>query len=186
MGIATGDSCIACLRVIESYSTETSRPTIHRETPILIGLSKLQHLTLINNKLHLPFLGPLPQLIKTLLQFLITFLTVHDNAYFSIIRKFNNHALYILIQIIDVDNKQQQAQHQPLRHTTSHGPPVQQASFHSSSLLPTIKPIVYPICQLSLASMRSNLPEQPITRNLIKGLTEIHTDYIYRPALINL
>eukprot|EP00061_Rhincodon_typus_P013828 g40444.t1 len=120
----------------------------------------MQHLTLIYIKLHLPFLSPFPQLIKILLQFLITFLTVHDTAYFSVIHKLTNHAFYIIIQIIDIDNKQQWAQHGPLRHTISRWLPVRQASFHCYALLPTVKPILYSICQLSLDSMRSNLPEQ--------------------------
>eukprot|EP00061_Rhincodon_typus_P001689 g15467.t1 len=134
----------------------------------------MQHLILIFIKLHLPFLSPLPQLIKILLQFLTTVLTIHDTAYFTVIPKLTNHALYILIQIIDIDNKQQRAQHRCLRHTTSHRPPVRQASFNYYFLLLTIKLIVYPICQLFLDSMRSNLPEQPTMWNLIKGLTEIH------------
>eukprot|EP00061_Rhincodon_typus_P002370 g17359.t1 len=130
----------------------------------------MQHLTFIYINPHLPFLGSLPQLIKILLQFLMTLLTVQNTTYFSVIHKLTNHALYTVIQIIAIDNKQQRAQHQPMRHTTSHRPPVRQASFHNYSRLPTVKPVVYLICYLSLDSMQSNLPEQPTMWNLIKGL----------------
>lgn len=72
-----------------------------------------------------------------------------------------------IIQTIGINDKQQWAQHQTLRHTTSHRPPVWRATFHHHPLFPFMKPIFYPF---SYPSLRSNLPEQPSKQNLVECL----------------
>lgn len=103
--------------------------------------------------------------------FLMVAFTVYDTTYFSFICKLRNHAMCILIQIVDMDGKQQWAQR------CSWGTPLakglQETIIHHQ--LHAIKPIMYPIA--SFLWILCNLAFQnglPCTKPLL-----VHMDMLY-------